>query len=164
MEVTRGRQVAAELAAVEVVMAEKAALDWPYTSTSFLAKEAEGEGGKWGTAQPHVLQLERPLALSRERCSDWGEGKERQVGRQIEMKENGCCCQTQEARGCPMDLWDLPTWRSPYQGVGTSKAPGAKYIPHHPPLLPIFDFGVFLCPLSTLAQISSQKRNQKFVL
>ena len=63
-------------------MAEKAALDWPQTSTSFLSKEAQGEGGKRGTAQPHVLYLERPLALSKERCSDWGEEKERQVGKQ----------------------------------------------------------------------------------
>lgn len=66
MEVAGGMEGVAELEAVEALMAEKAALAWPglQSSTSFLAKEAEGEGGKWETAQPCMLQLERPLALS----------------------------------------------------------------------------------------------------
>lgn len=38
-----------------------------WTSKTILAEKMEGEGGEWGPAWPHVLQLERPRALSKER-------------------------------------------------------------------------------------------------
>lgn len=36
-------------------------------STTFLAEEAEGEGGEGGFAWPHVLQMEGPASLSKGR-------------------------------------------------------------------------------------------------
>lgn len=59
MEVPPGWEMAAELVAVEAVMAEKAAMVWQQTSTNFLAEELEAEDGNhlcysWGDQLPSL--------------------------------------------------------------------------------------------------------------
>lgn len=92
----------------------------------------EGEGWRWWVTVCLAMctVVGGASCFLRKDTVKTGEEKEKEVGRQGELKVNIYCCVSQEVRELSSDLWGHPcTWESHHQAVGTPKPSSTKYIP-----------------------------------
>lgn len=128
----------------EAASAEKVGQVWHLFSMPFLTEEMESERGSWGLPG-HIYCSWRNSLLYLRRKYMTGR---RNLGTPTKLKESMFCClasdSLQKTTHKPLEP---PTWTWPYQIMGTSKAPNAKYTltPSHllPPFLCSTSFSCF---------------------
>lgn len=103
-------------------------LVWQWASTTILADKVKSGGDEWGSAWPHTLQLEGPVAPSEEKLQ-WLGGRKGKGNRQIgrKLKESVFCYLPWAIRGLSMKLWNSLPWGSSCQVMDIPKPPSAKY-------------------------------------
>lgn len=107
-------------------------------------RRQQGGGGREGGGRWRVKAVSGVLGTSRgaaggTRRSLWGEKAVMGEGKQREADEEAKggvshCLPWDSDEGTTHDLWDTPTQGRPYEAMGTTEAPRAKYTP--PPTLP----------------------------
>lgn len=133
-----------------------------------------GGGWKWwmgvGSLPGHEYcsTSERdPLPSLKRDDSDWGQGKEREEGKENWRNQFLAVCPRILKRGLSVDLWDTtPPHKAPLLGNGTPKAPGAKHTSLSNSVAILFFFfptstGSFYVPVLKLSDESALVRETR---
>lgn len=129
-------------------------------SVTFLKKEVEGEGGKWGSAPCMFCSWKDRMLSPRKDCSEWEKGNRQKEfqGRVSCSLPQGSGSWTSGTRFIP-----IPSWGSSFQVVGTSKP---QELSTH--LLQLcgtpIPFPLVATPNLRRKSAPTPKRKQKFVL